>query len=102
MTAKAAANRDRYARHHPGRSSDYSPEKHVDRHADKHADKIREALFQRVFSALKGHGPHPDMSIMNVLRQLHRADHVLSTAYDDFLKPFNLTSAKYRLLSWLM
>ena len=102
MTAQAAADKDIQAGHHPNRDSDHVTEKHLDRHADKHAEKLRQALFQRVFSALKGQGPHPDMSIMNVLRQLHRADHVLSTAYDEFLKPYNLTSAKYRLLSWLM
>ena len=101
MTAQAAANRNRPAGH-PDRGSDRPSEKHGDRHADKHAEKVREALFKRVFGALNGQGPHPDMSIINVLRQLHRADHALSTAYDDFFKPYNLTSAKYRLLTWLM
>jgi len=63
----------------------------------------RERFYSRVFAELDPqHTRTPDPAVIDILSRMGYTMHLLKSAVDDFLKPYNLTSAKFRLLMWLM
>ncbi len=61
--------------------------------------------MRRIFSQAFGSGTHDPAAIpesMDLVRNVHKAHHVLDAAHDEYLKPYNLTTAKFRLLMWLL
>lgn len=63
----------------------------------------REELYQRIFATLDPtHRLSPDPAVMNILWRMGYTMHLLKSAIDEFLKPYNLTGAKFRLLMWLL
>jgi DNA-binding MarR family transcriptional regulator len=59
-------------------------------------DEYRQ-IFQEAFGDLV-----QDDSAFQLFRSIHRASGILNAATDDHLRPHNLTSAKFRLLMWLL
>jgi DNA-binding MarR family transcriptional regulator len=63
----------------------------------------RETFYKRIFAALDPeHKRSPEPAVINVMWRLGYTMHLMMAASDDFLKPYNLTSAKFRLLMWLL
>jgi DNA-binding MarR family transcriptional regulator len=44
----------------------------------------------------------PRAGTARLLHDIHRAHHVIGGSHAEFLKPYNLTEAKFRLLMWLL
>lgn len=57
---------------------------------------IRE-VFQRAFGDTSF-----DESPMKLFAHVHKTYNIMSAATEDFLRPYNLTSAKFRMLTWLL
>ncbi len=54
-------------------------------------------IFRAAFGDLRD-----DESIMSLIRNVHHAYHVMDSAHEEYLKPFALTGAKLRMLTWLL
>ncbi|MHB8627158.1 MAG: MarR family winged helix-turn-helix transcriptional regulator [Aggregatilineales bacterium] len=83
------------------------PRKHVtDENEDGRPelwDGERATFYKRIFSALDPDHTHsPDPAVIGVMWRLGYTMHLMMAASDDFLKPYNLTSAKFRMLTWLL
>src|SRR5579859_2589273 len=64
--------------------------------------KERHAFYQRIYGAMDPTRLYtPDPAVSEVLWRMGYTIHMMSSATDDFLKPYNLTGAKFRLLLWL-
>jgi DNA-binding MarR family transcriptional regulator len=83
------------------------PQKHV---IDPNKDAIpdhwhgdREGMYRRIFAALDPEYKFsPDPAVINIMWRMGYTMHLLKSAIDEFLKPYNLTGAKFRLLMWLL
>jgi len=65
-------------------------------------DKEREAMVRRVYGALRDSDKHDfDETLFRAQRGLTIASHVITSIYDDFFRAYDLTPAKFWLLSWL-
>lgn len=64
----------------------------------------RETIYHEIFTKAFGGEPHPpfDLSAHQLNRALHKTYNVMVTAHDEFMRPYNLSMAKYRLLVWLL
>ena len=62
-----------------------------------------ESAFRRLFeSGELSHPPFPRSPTARVLRDIHHAHNAIAGSNSEFLKPYNLTEAKFRLLMWLV
>jgi DNA-binding MarR family transcriptional regulator len=63
----------------------------------------RERFYRLIFAELDpNHIRTPDPAVIDILWRMGYTMHLLKSAIDDFLKPYNLTGAKFRLLMWLL
>jgi len=63
--------------------------------------KHHRQVFMAAFGDFTKDWPELSVSI-ELMRNVHKTYHVLDAAQEEYLKPYNLTAAKFRLLVWLI
>ena len=62
-----------------------------------------ESAFRRLFESDESDmPPFPRSATARVLHNIHHAHHAIAGSHSEFLKPYNLTEAKFRALMWLV